>query len=91
MVKLYEFTFTGGYLGTITGLFLADEEHVAAAIGKPIGFGDIFHIGREISYTLREDDLRVKSEDQQFLQQLLDVVLAATIRSTTSRKTRWMH
>jgi hypothetical protein len=79
MVKLYEFTFTCGYLGTVTGLFLADEDHVAAAIGKTLDFGDIFHIGREITYTLREDDLRVKSEDRKFLQKLLDVVGRWTI------------
>lgn len=70
-MKLYRFDVNLG-IGSLTGLFVEEEARVTAAIGMSLDFWDIFHVGREITYTLREGDLQVKSSDERFIDTLID-------------------
>lgn len=74
MRKLYQFYWDCGRMGDIEGLFVADEADVAATIGKQLYFGEILGKHSDIHGQLDEGDLTVKSEDQHFIDKLVEVI-----------------
>ena len=50
-------------MGSVRGLFVADEEEVQNALGKEVYFGEILGKHSEIYGTLTEDDLTVITKD----------------------------
>lgn len=57
MKKLYSFYWNCGRQGSVEGLFIADEEVVAKAIGEEIDFGEILGKYSEIYGVLEEGDI----------------------------------
>jgi len=78
MKKLYEFYWDCGRMGGLEGLFIAEESSVKAAIGKEIYFGEVLGKHSEVYGTLKEGDCEVKSEDQEFISKL-EELLGGTI------------
>lgn len=70
MKKLYAFCWDVGRMGEVEGLFIADEEKVKESIGKEVYFGEILGKHSEIYGELGEDDLEIKSEDQDFINKI---------------------
>ena len=79
MKKLYSFFWECGRMGTLDGLFIAEEAKVNAIIGKEIYFGEVLGKHSEIYGRLDEYDLKVKSDDQDFINKLEEVIGHDTI------------
>ena len=73
MKKLYRFEWDVGRMGMVEGLFIAEEEAISKIIGEHIYFGEILGKHSEIYGTLDEEDLTVISEDQKFIDQIIEV------------------
>ena len=67
MKAIYEFYWDCGRQGDVSGTFIANKEDVEKAIGSEVYFGEILGKHSEIHGTLDEDDLVIKSEDQDFI------------------------
>lgn len=74
MLKLYSFYWDRGRMGDVEGLFVADENTVQDAIGKDVYFGEILGKHSEVYGTLTEGDLTIKSDDQTFINKLIEVI-----------------
>ena len=79
MKKLYSFFWECGRMGTLDGLFVAEEAEVNAIIGKEIYFGEVLGKHSEIYGRLDEIDLEVKSDDQDFINKLVEIIGDNTI------------
>jgi hypothetical protein len=78
MKKLYEFNWDCGRMGDLNGLFIAEEGDINNLIGEEIYFGEVLGKHSEIHGVLEEKELTVKSEDQDFISKLEDL-LGSTI------------
>lgn len=67
MKKLYRFSWDCGRAGEVEGVFIADAETVTKAIGSSVYFGEILGKHSEVYGTLEEKDLKVLSDDQEFI------------------------
>lgn len=76
MRKLYRFDWDCGRMGSVDGIVVADDAEVAGAIGKQINFGEILGKHSEVYGTLEEKEMTVISEDQEFIDKLVDVFKA---------------
>lgn len=56
---LYKFHWDCGRMGSVDGLFIADEATITAALGQPVHFGEILGKHSEIYGVLEMSDLRV--------------------------------
>lgn len=74
MLKLYEYYLDCGRMGSLSGLFVADDAVVEAAIGKRVYFGEVLGKHSEVYGTLDREELTVKSEDQEFIAKLVDLL-----------------
>lgn len=74
MKKLYKFYWNCGRMGSVDGLFVADETEVQDTIGKHIYFGEILGKHSDIHGEISAEDLTVKSEDQDFIVKLVEVI-----------------
>lgn len=74
MRKLYQFYWDVGRMGDVEGLFVADETVVQRAIGQEIYFGEILGKHSEVHGTLDAGDLTVKSDDQDFIDKLVEII-----------------
>lgn len=79
MNKLYAFHWDCGRSGDINGLFVADDKLVNDIVGSRLHFGEILGKHSDISGTLDLKDLTVKSEDQDFINKLVEVIGSTTI------------
>lgn len=79
MLKLYELHWDCGRSGAVDGLFVADDKEVKAAIGKTVYFGEILGKHSEVDGTLTAEDLTIKSEDQAFIEKLVEIIGNSTI------------
>jgi len=61
MLKLYRFYWDCGRMGSLNGLFIADDAEVARFIGKKCYFGE------GLWGTLEEGDLEIVTDDQDFI------------------------
>lgn len=73
MKKLYKFYWNCGRMGDLEGLFVADEIDIEAAIGSEIYFGDVLGKHSDIGDKLSRGDLKVKSEDQELIDKLVEL------------------
>jgi hypothetical protein len=76
---IYEFIFQCGRMGSLEGLFIAKKEYVQKLIGKEIYFGEVLGKHSEIVGPLEEGDLRIRSEDQEFISKFEDIMGGGTI------------
>jgi len=79
MKTIYRFHWDCRRMGTLSGLFIADTQQVAEAMGKKIDFGEVLGKHSEIYGVLEENDLEVVTDDQQFIQQCITVFGDGTI------------
>ncbi len=79
MKKLYEFNWDCGRQGEIDGLFIAEEKNVKQLIGKRISFGEVLGKHSDIYGELEDDDLTIKSDDQDFIKKLQEIIGHDTI------------
>jgi hypothetical protein len=74
MKKLYKFYWDVRRMGSVDGLFVADEAEIEKAIGKEIYFGEILGKHSDIQGELEATDLTVASDDQDFIAKLVEVI-----------------
>ena len=74
MRKLYNFNFDCGRMGHLEGLFVADEGQVEAVVGDYLYFGEVLGKHSEVEGTLDYGDLEVVSEDQDFIEKLVNLL-----------------
>jgi len=66
-------------MGDLEGLFVADEESVAQAIGHKVYFGEVLGKHSEIYGTLERDSLSIVSDDQEKINWLVLTMGVRTI------------
>lgn len=71
---LVEFFWDCGRMGDVQGLFVTTEEELEKAYGKRVYFGEILGKHSEVYGTLDRNDITVKSEDQEFIAQLVTLL-----------------
>ena len=67
MKKLYKFYWDCGRMGSLDGIFIADDKDVKKVIGKEVYFGEVLGKHSEIYGTLEEKDLKVITDDHDFI------------------------
>lgn len=60
--------------GTLEGLFVATEEQLAKCLGKEIYLGEVLGKHSEVSVNFNREDFVVRSEDQEFINKLIQVM-----------------
>lgn len=79
-MKLYEFKLDCGRMGFLDGLFVAEDSEVKELEGKYIYFGEALGKHSEISVLFStKHHLTVKSEDEEFIKKLVDLMEDETI------------
>jgi len=79
MKAIYEFYWDCGRMGDLQGLFIAEKEKVDSLIGEEIYFGEVLGKHSEIFGPLKETDLTIKSEDQDFIAKFEEIMGTGTI------------
>lgn len=79
MKVLVSFKWDCGRMGDVTGLFVCDNTVLEEAYGRDVYFGEILGKHSEIYGTLDRKDITLKSDDQAFIEKLVDVVGSDTI------------
>lgn len=64
MKKMYKFFWDCGTKGNVESVFIAEEENVKKLIGKEVYFGEVLGKHSEIYGILKNEDLKIMSEDQ---------------------------
>lgn len=65
MKKIYEFFWDCGRMGELEGVFIADSDLVDELIGETVNFGEVLGKHSDIYGDLDQNDLTVRSEDQE--------------------------
>jgi hypothetical protein len=73
MKTLYKFNWSTRD-GEVTGLFVKESAEVDAAIGRPVGFGEILGKHSDINGQLDNEDLTILSVDPAFVERFEKVV-----------------
>lgn len=68
MKALWKMSFSCGRMGTLDGLFVAEDDEVKAAIGKHLHFGEVLGKHSDIEGTLEEKDLTRLTDDMDFVE-----------------------
>ena len=68
MKKLYSFHWDCGREGDVYGIFVATEERIKRALGKVVSFGSALGKYSDIYGDLEEGDLKVLTDDQDFIE-----------------------
>ena len=76
MRKLYKFSADCGRMGYIEGTLIEDDDLVAKCIGQKVYFGEILGKHSDIRWDLKESDLVVLTDDQQFIEKAIKFGLA---------------
>lgn len=73
MKTLYKFNWSTRD-GEVTGLFVKESAEVDAAMGRPVGFGEILGKHSDVNGQLDFEDLTVLSSDPAFIEQFEKIV-----------------
>lgn len=65
---LYEFFWDCGRMGEVEGRFLAEPLEIEKSIGKKVYFGEILGKHSEVYGVLKDEDVKVLTDDQTFLE-----------------------
>jgi hypothetical protein len=68
-MKLYKFLWDIPRGGSVSGVFLAEPEEVAKAIGKEIYFGEILGKHSEVYGTLEEGEVKALDVSEEFVEE----------------------
>lgn len=63
-----------GSMGDLDGMFITTKELVEEIIGKTVYFGEILGKHSEVSLVMNREYFEIKTEDQDFLTKLEDLV-----------------
>ena len=74
MLGIYSYSSYCGRMGVVEGLFVANKEDVENAIGSEVHFGEVLGKHSDVYGTLDEEDLVLKSDDQAFIRQFVDIM-----------------
>lgn len=66
-MKLYKMVFDAGRMGCLTGVFVAEPEKVAAAIGQEVYFGEVLGKHSEIYGPLDEKEVKALDVPDSFV------------------------
>lgn len=66
MKGVYRFNFDAGRNGSLTGIFVADDEAVRSVIGSEAYFGEVLGKHSEIQGTIEADHITLVTQDQEF-------------------------
>lgn len=72
--KLWQFYWNCGRMGDLEGLFVATQEEIDIILGEEIYFGEVLGKHSEIYGTLAKEDLTLKSDDEEFITKLQEVL-----------------
>ena len=61
-------------MGELQGLFVADKESVAKIMNKKVYFGEVLGKHSEIFGIVEESDISILSEDQEFIEKLIEIM-----------------
>ena len=78
MKGIYEFFWDCGRQGDLQGLFIADDSEVAEAIDTEVYFGEALGKHSEIYGTFEERDVKLVTQDQEFIQKLQEILKVST-------------
>jgi hypothetical protein len=67
MKLLVQFCWNCGRQGDVKGLFVVDRDELEKGYGREVYFGEILGKHSEIYGTLDREDIAVKSDDQEFI------------------------
>jgi hypothetical protein len=67
MKSIYKFHWDCGRQGDITSVFVSTPEKVAEIIGKEVYFGEILGKHSEISGVIKEDEITLVTDNQEFI------------------------
>lgn len=70
-MKLYKFHWNCGRGGRLDGIFVADDRSVKRHLGKEVYFGEVLGKHSEVEGTLDEEDLKVLTDDQEFIKKFV--------------------
>ena len=79
MKKLYRMNFDYGRMGSLQGLFVAEESDVENLIGREIYFGEALGKHSEVYGELEASNVTVVSDDQDFITKLVQVIGGGSI------------
>jgi hypothetical protein len=66
-------------MGFLEGIFIASQEDIDNILGEEIWFGEVLGKHSDIHGTLTEEDLTLKSDDQEFITKMIEIFGAGTI------------
>lgn len=81
MKAIYKFHWDVGRMGNLNGLFIAEKDDVEKIIGSHIYFGEVLGKHSEVYGDLNEEDLEMKTDDQEFISKLQKIL---NVESTIS-------
>jgi hypothetical protein len=67
MKNLYRFYVDYRRMGSLQGLFVAEDTAIAAAMGKTLRFGEVLGKHSDIEMVLGPDDITLVTDDQEFI------------------------
>lgn len=76
---LVNFHWDCGRNGDVNGLFVTTTEELETVYGKPVYFGEILGKHSEVYGKLDREDITVKSDDQTFIEKLVEIIGSETI------------
>ena len=79
MKKLYEMNFDYGRMGTMQGLFVAEESDMQNLIGQEIYFGEALGKHSEVYGELEASYITVVSDDQEVINIIVQVIGSESI------------
>ena len=79
MKAIYEFYWDCGRMGEISGMFIAEKSEVEKSIGKDVDFGEALGKHSQVDGTLGEEDLSIKTDDQEFIAKFEEIMGEGTI------------
>lgn len=79
MKKLYRMYFDCGRMGSLEGLFVAEESDMQNLIGREIYFGEVLGKHSEVYGELEASDITVVSDDQNVIDILVQAVGSESI------------
>lgn len=71
---IVEYFLDYGRMGELNGLFICTETEYNQSIGRKVYWGEVLGKHSEVYHTLEADDLLIKSDDQEFITKLREVL-----------------
>lgn len=68
-----------GRMGELDGMFVTTEAKLMKSIGKNAYFGEVLGKHSDVCIRLKDDDYEIKSDDQEFIAKLVDVMGATDL------------